>query len=88
MKEVADSKSINVEYIPAYAYYAPHLNPVEHTFHTVRNLLRRKEAYSENKFMQSVTDLFHSDSISQDSMTKLFKSVIFVGPQPGERPKL
>ena len=85
VKEVADSKSITLEYIPA---YAPHLNPVEHTFNTVRNLLRRKEAYSENKFMQSVTDLFHSDSFSQDSMTKLFKSVVFGGRQPGERLKL
>ena len=85
MKEVAGSKSIRLEYIPA---YAPHLNPVEHTFNTVRNLLRRREAYSETKFMQSVAETFRSDSCSQDSMTKLFESIIFGGPKPGERLKL
>ena len=37
--ELAEKKSISLKFIPS---YAPHLNPVEHTFNLVRNLLREE----------------------------------------------
>lgn len=42
--EVAASKSIALGYIPP---YAPHLNPVEFCFNTVRLLLRRARPWTE-----------------------------------------
>ena len=38
----------------------------------------------KEKFMQSIAELFRSDSFSQSSLTKVFKSVIFGGPNPAE----
>ena len=67
---------------------APHLNPVEHTFNLVRNLLRRKKAWTEEELMDSLTELFNTESFSQEGMTRLFKSGILGGPNPGERLKL
>ena len=83
--ELAEKKSISLEFIPS---YAPHLNPVEHTFNLVRNLLRRKKAWTEEELMDSLTELFKTESFSQEGMTKLFKSIILGGPNPGERLKL
>ena len=85
MAELAESKSISLKYIPA---YAPHLNTVEFTFNSVRNLLRRKEAWTVDKLGNALEDLFKSESFSKESMTKLFKSVIFGGPHPGQRLKI
>ena len=80
--EVADEKSITLKFIPS---YAPHLNPVEYTFNLVRNLLRRKKAWTEQKLVNALTELFKTESFSQEAMTELFKSVIRGGPRPRER---
>ena len=80
--QLAASKFISLRFTPA---YAPHLNPVEFTFNTVRNLLRRKEAWTERKLMDALRDLFTQEAFSEASMKKLFKSVIFGGPHPGDR---
>ena len=80
--EVAEEKSISLKFIPS---YAPHLNPVEHTFNLVRNLLRRRKAWTEEELMESLTELFKTESFSKEGMTKLFRSVILGGPNPGER---
>ena len=64
------------------------MNPVEHTFNLVRNLLRRKKAWTEEELMDSLTELFNTESFSQEGMTRLFKSGILGGPNPGERLKL
>ena len=80
--EVAEEKAIALTFIPA---YAPHLNPVEFTFNLVRNLLRRRKAWTETKLIEALTELFQTDSFSQEAMTKLFRSVIRGGPNPGER---
>ena len=42
--EKAEAKNMTLKYIPA---YAPHLNPVEFVFNTVRQLLRSREAWTE-----------------------------------------
>ena len=80
--QLAASKSISLRFTPA---YAPHLNPVEFTFNTVRNLLRRKEAWTERKLMDALQDLFTQEAFSEASMKKMFKSVIFGGSHPGDR---
>ena len=80
--EVAKEKSISLKFIPA---YAPHLNPVEYTFILVRTLLRRRKAWTEEELLQALTELFRTDSFLQKGMTKLFRSVIRGGPNPGER---
>lgn len=80
--EVAEEKSIALKFIPS---YAPHLNPVQYTFNLVRNLLRRKKAWTEERLIESLTELFKTESFSQGAMTKLFRSVILGGPNPGER---
>ena len=78
VKELAASKSISLKYIPA---YAPHLNPVEFNFNTVRNLLRRKEAWTLRKLETALESLFRTDSFCQESQTKLFHKVIFWKPR-------
>ena len=80
--ELASGKSISLRYIPP---YAPHLNPVEYTFNTVRNLLRQKEAWTLSALERELEKLFQADSFSPESMTKLFKSVIFGGAEAGQR---
>ena len=65
--------------------YAPYLNPVEFTFITFRNLLRRKEAWSEQKLAVAMQGLFFQQAFSKESMATLFKSMIFGGPSPGDR---
>ena len=82
--EIVASKSLTLKYIPP---YAPHLNPVEYTFNTVRNLLKRSEAWTEEKLKQQLASLFKSDSFSADSLQKLFRSVREGGPNPGQRHK-
>ena len=44
--ELARSKWFKLKFVPA---YAPHLNPVEFTFNTVRDLLRRKQAWAKDR---------------------------------------
>lgn len=78
--EVAESKNITLKYIPS---YAPHLNPVEYTFNLVRNLLRRRQAWTEKRLFDSLTEMFQSDSFSRQSLSKLFQSVAFGGSGPG-----
>lgn len=80
--EIAEEKSIQLKFIPP---YAPHLNPVEFTFNMVRNLLRRKQAWTEQKLMGALTDLFKTASFSKQAMTKLIRSIILGGANPGER---
>ena len=80
--ELAASKSISLKFIPA---YAPHLNPVEYTFNTVRNLLRQKEAWTLPRLKKGLRELFATESFCEEAMSKLFKSVIFGGPDPGQR---
>ena len=82
--EIADEKAIVFKFIPS---YAPHLNPVEYTFNLVRNLLRRKQAWTEEKLIAALAELFQTESFSQGAMTKLFASVIRGGPNPGDRLK-
>ena len=67
--ELAASKSISLKFTPP---YAPHLNPVEFTFNTIRNLLRRKEAWTEHKLMVALRDLFAQEAFCEASMKKLF----------------
>ena len=55
--EIAESKSINLRYTPA---YAPHLNPVDFAFNTVKSLLRQKEAWTEAALMRELSSLFKS----------------------------
>ncbi len=50
--EIAEEKSIALEFIPP---YAPQLNPVEFTFDLVRSLLRRRKAWTEAKLIESLT---------------------------------
>ena len=83
--ELAKSKNITLKYLPA---YAPHLNPVEYTFNTVRNLFKQRQAWTLAKLETALAEIFKLDSFSRDSMTKLFKSVIFGGPDPGQRQRL
>lgn len=85
--EIAELKSISLKYIPA---YAPHLNPVMFTINSMRNLLKRKEAWTVAKLGNALEELFISESFSKESMTKLFKivNVIFGGPHPGQRLKV
>ena len=80
--ELAASKSITLKFTPP---YAPHLNPVEFTFNTVRQLLRRAKPWTETELGQALTALFKTDSFSKDALTKLFKSVVWGGARPGER---
>lgn len=82
--EIAEEKSITLNFIPS---YAPHLNPVEYTFNLVRNLLRRRKAWTEQKLVDALNELFKTESFSQEAMTRLFRSVIRGGPNPGERLK-
>lgn len=80
--EVAKSKGIMLKYLPS---YAPHLNPVEYTFNLVRNLLRRKQAWTEKRLLDALHEMFGRQSFSKNSLSKLFKSVAYGGPGPGER---
>ena len=80
VQELAASKSVSLKHIPA---YAPHLNPVEYNFNTVRNLLRRKEAWTLDKLKRVFNILFKGDSFRQESQTKLFQKVVFGSPDPG-----
>ena len=80
--EKAEAKNMTLKYIPA---YAPHLNPVEFVFNTVRQLLRSREAWTEPILQKAMQDLFKTASFSQAAMTKLFKSVVWGGPHPGTR---
>lgn len=79
VKELAASKSISMKYIPA---YAPHLNPVENNFNTVRTLLRRKEAWTLHKLDRALQNLFQGEMFCEKSQTKLFRKVVFGGPDP------
>ena len=80
--ELAESKSMDLKYTPP---YAPHLNPVEFVFNTVRS---RKGAWTESSLAKSLASLFRSNPFGKKSMTKLFLSVINGGPNPGERQNL
>lgn len=73
--EIADEKAIVFKFIPS---YAPHLNlnPVQHTLNLVRNLLRRKQPWTEEKLIAALAELVQTESFSQRAMTKLFASVI------------
>ena len=71
--EIAEPKSINLRYTPA---YAPHLNPVESVFNTVKNLLRQKEAWTKAALMRELSSLSKTKAFSKEPMTKLFLSVI------------
>ena len=80
--EVAEGESIQLKFIPS---YAPHLNPVEHTFNLVRNLLRRKKAWTEVELRQGLTEMFQTNAFSPSSVQKLIRSVLLGGPNPGQR---
>ena len=60
---------------------------VEHPFNTVRNLLRRKEAWTLPALEKGLEELIQADLFSPESMAKLFKSVILGGAEPGQRLK-
>ena len=68
LAEIAESKSINPGYIPA---YASHLYPVESVFNTVKNPVRWKEAWPEAALKPSL----QMKSFLREAMTKLFLSV-------------
>lgn len=80
--ELARSKNMTLKYTPP---YAPHLNPVEFTFNTVRNLLKSKQAWTESRLSQALIALFGTEPFSATSMEKLFKSVIWGNAEPGQR---
>ena len=80
--ERAEAKNITLKYTPA---YAPHLNPVEFVFNTVRQLLRSREAWTEVKLQKAMQDLFKTASFSKAAMTKLFRSVVWGDARPGKR---
>ena len=82
VEELARSKSIDLMFTPP---YAPHLNPVEYTFNTVRQLLRNQQAWTEAKLIRALTIALKSEAFSSASMTKLFRSVLWGGPDPGTR---
>ena len=74
--ELAQPKIIRLEYIPL---YSPHLNPMEFNFNTVRALLKGQEAWTQNKLAKALAAVFKSELLAKESMTKLFKSVIWGG---------
>ena len=80
--ELADSKTIVLKYAPP---YAPHLNPVEFTFNSLRQIVRGCEAWTELKLIETLHAAFKSEAFSQTSMSKLFRSVVFGGADPGKR---
>ena len=78
--ELAIAKSITMKYAPP---CAPHLNPVEYCFNTVRHFLRSQEAWTEAKLAEAIKNVLKSGSFSKASMTKLFTSVIWGSAAPG-----
>lgn len=57
--EIAEVKSVQLKFNPS---YAPHLNPVEHTFSLVRSMLRRKKAWTEVELRQRLTEIFQTNA--------------------------
>ena len=87
VKQLAASKSITLKYTPP---YAPHLNPVEFCFNTVRSELRKQKAWTEAKLVEAIQVIFRADKFSESSMDKLFKSIniIWGSAEVGVRAKV
>ena len=47
--------------------------------------LEKNRSWTEKKLGEALTEILKSEAFSKQSMTKLFRSVIFGGPNPGER---
>lgn len=58
--------------------YAPHLNPVEFCFHTVRTLISRREPTTEEDLRQAVAEAVRS--IRPESLDKFFRNGIYSHP--------
>lgn len=50
--------------------YAPHLNPVEFCFNTVRNFINRREPRMEEELREAVAEAIRS--LRPESLDKLF----------------
>ena len=75
VRESADSRDIALKYtVP----YAPHLNPVEFCFNTVRNFINRRQPRNEEKLKAVVAEALAS--LRAPSLDALFKRVIWGDP--------
>ena len=75
VRESAESRPITLKYtVP----YAPHLNPVEFCFNTVRNFINRREPRTEVELRQAVAEAIRS--LRPESLDKLFSKVIYGDP--------
>ena len=75
IRESAEARSITLKYtVP----YAPHLNPVEFCFNTVRSFINRREPRTEEDLRQAVAEAIRS--IRPESLDRLFKKVIYGDP--------
>ena len=71
VRESAESRSITLKFTPP---YAPHLNPVEYCFNTVRAYINRQQPRDENELRLAVAEGIRS--LSPASLSRLFTKVI------------
>ena len=66
VRESAEARSITLKYIVP---YAPHLNPVEFSFITVRNFIIRRELRTEGHYRQAVAEAICSIRLTVSLLT-------------------
>ena len=75
IRESADRRQITLRYtVP----YAPHLNPVEFCFNTVRNFINRMQPRTEDELRDAVARA--TQSLEPRSLNALFHKVIMGDP--------